>query len=156
MEAIDLILPAHNESETIGGTLREFYETIARDGTIPIRFIVCEDGSTDNTVEVVQKLSQEIPIFMISEPIRKGYSRAVIDGLRASDSSLVGFIDSDGQCDPRDFFRIYEILKKTDCDMVMGFRSPRRDHWIRLVMSSLFKLAYGLYFRSSLRDPSCP
>jgi glycosyltransferase involved in cell wall biosynthesis len=156
MNSIDLILPAHNEEQTIGGTLQEFYDVVTVGQNIPVRFIVCEDGSKDNTVEVIQALAEKVPILLISEPIRKGYSRAVIDGLRASTSSVVGFIDSDGQCDPHDFTRLCQKFTETDCDLLMGYRNPRRDHWIRLVMSSLFKSVYHLYFRPGLRDPSCP
>jgi glycosyltransferase involved in cell wall biosynthesis len=156
MEPIDIILPAHNEGDAIGDTLREFYQVVFNRYQIPIRFIVCEDGSTDKTVEVVEDLAREIPLLLISSPVRKGYSRAVIDGLRASTSETVGFIDSDGQCDPEDFARIHESFHKTGCDLLIGYRNPRRDHWIRLVMSSLFKLMYHLYFRPGLRDPSCP
>ena len=70
---------------------------------IPIRFVICEDGSRDNTVEVIKGLSQSLPIHLISDSERKGYSRAVLDGFRATTAEFVGFIDSDGQCDPRDF-----------------------------------------------------
>ncbi len=156
MEPIDLILPAHNEAGSIGETLTEFYQVVTEGQHLPLRFVVCEDGSTDNTVEIVRKLSETLPILLLSEPMRKGYSRAVIDGFRASTSSLVGFIDSDGQCDPADFARLLELQRTTDCDLVIGYRNPRQDHWIRLLMSGLFKMAYGCFFRSRLRDPSCP
>lgn len=124
MTPIDIILPAHNEESTIGGTLRDFYRVVTEGQQIPIRFIVCEDGSRDNTVAVVQALSREIPIHLISEPMRKGYSKAVVDGLRASTSPVVGFIDSDGQCDPNDFARLLQTFRQKDCDpLVAG--SPR-------------------------------
>lgn len=138
MEPIDLILPAHNEAGSIGETLTEFYQVVTEGQHLPLRFVVCEDGSTDNTVEIVRKLSETLPILLLSEPMRKGYSRAVIDGFRASTSSLVGFIDSDGQCDPADFARLLELQRTTGCDLVIGYRNPRQDHWIRLLMSGLF------------------
>jgi glycosyltransferase involved in cell wall biosynthesis len=156
MEPIDLILPAHNEAGTIGGTLREFHQVVVEEQRIPLRFVVCEDGSTDSTVEIVRELATRLPILLLSEPARKGYSRAVIDGFRASTSPVTAFIDSDGQCDPHDFSRVLEAFRATGCDLLVGYRHPRRDHWVRLLMSSLFKFVYNLYFSSHLRDPSCP
>jgi glycosyltransferase involved in cell wall biosynthesis len=156
LEPIDLILPAHNEAGSIGGTLSEFHRVVTGEQAIALRFIVCEDGSTDRTVEIVRELGASLPILLLSEPARKGYSRAVIDGFRASTSAVAGFIDSDGQCDPHDFTKILATLRETGCDLVVGYRNPRRDHWIRLVMSGLFKGVYRLYFKIPLRDPSCP
>lgn len=154
-EPIDIILPVHNEAGGIEATLREFYQ-VATERQIPVRFIVCEDGSTDNTVEVIQRLQSDLPIKLLSEPTRKGYSRAVIDGFRASQSQIVGFIDSDGQCDPRDLSSLYEAYVQSKADLILGYRNPRHDHWIRLLMSSLFKFVYRLYFSVPVKDPSCP
>src|SRR5688500_10081986 len=94
---IDVVLPAHNEGASISATLRAFHRTVAVDSGIPIRFVVCEDGSSDDTVAVLKALAAELPLKLISDPVRKGYSRAVIDGLRATDSDWVACIDSDGQ-----------------------------------------------------------
>jgi dolichol-phosphate mannosyltransferase len=153
---IDIVLPVHNESESIGSTLKEFHRVVSFETGIPIRFIVCEDGSRDNTVEVLQQLSQELPILLLTDKMRKGYSRAVIDGFKASTSELVGFIDSDGQCDPADFHTFVEQQRTGDYDLVFGYRNPRHDHPVRILMSNLFGIVYRSIFSIPLRDPSCP
>ena len=153
---IDIMLPVHNEAQSIQNTLLEFHKQALSDG-IDIRFVICEDGSKDNTVEVIRNLQTTLPIVLITSGERKGYSRAVIDGLLATSSDFVGFIDSDGQCDPKD---LKSFLKKMDssqnCELVMGHRHPRNDHWIRLLMSIAFKLVYRLFFSVPVKDPSCP
>lgn len=154
MTAIDIVLPAHNEGSCIAATLREFHRIVAVERGQPVRFVVCEDGSTDDTVPVLRQLASELPLELISDPVRKGYSRAVIDGFRATDSEWVGFIDSDGQCDPADLLRLAE--RREGADLVMGCRSPRSDPWIRKAMSGAFKLVYRMFFRVPVRDPSCP
>jgi glycosyltransferase involved in cell wall biosynthesis len=155
-EPIDIVLPAHNEGDSIGATLTEFHEVLCVGAGIPIRFVICEDGSTDNTVAVIQELAKKLPIHLISDPERKGYSRAVIDGLRATTSSLIGFIDSDGQCHPGDFTKLLAAQRAGGIDLAMGYRNPRDDHWIRLLMSGAFGFVYGFYFKVPVRDPSCP
>jgi dolichol-phosphate mannosyltransferase len=152
--AIDVVLPVHNEGASIAATLREFHATAAgRDG-IPIRFVICEDGSSDDTVPVLEALSKELPIKLISDPERKGYSRAVIDGLRATESDWIVCIDSDGQCDPSDFRRLLEA--SAGQDMVIGYRNPRSDTRMRKLMSGAFGFVYRRFFDVRLRDPSCP
>ena len=153
---IDIVLPVHNEAESIGCTLHEFHRVVSLENRIIIRFIVCEDGSRDNTVEVLQELGQELPILLLTDQMRKGYSRAVIDGFKASTSELVGFIDSDGQCDPADFAAFLDQHETGDYDLVFGYRNPRRDHPVRILMSNLFGFVYRSIFSIPLRDPSCP
>ena len=102
----------------------------------------------------MQKLATELPLKLISDPVRKGYSGAVIDGFRATRSEWVGFIDSDGQYDPADMLRLVTLRK--DVDLVMGWRNPRSDHLIRKAMSGAFKFVYRMFFRVNVRDPSCP
>jgi glycosyltransferase involved in cell wall biosynthesis len=151
---IDVVLPAHNEGASIAATLREFHRVVMLEGGQLIRFVVCEDGSSDNTVAVLQKLASELPLKLISDPVRKGYSRAVIDGFRGTTSEWVAFIDSDGQCDPADLLALAAL--KEGHDLVMGWRNPRSDPWLRKAMSGAFKAVYRLFFRVPVRDPSCP
>jgi glycosyltransferase involved in cell wall biosynthesis len=152
---IDVVLPVHNEGASIADTLREFHRVVMLEGGQPIRFVVCEDGSKDNTVEVLQTLATELPLKLISDPVRKGYSKAVIDGFRGTTSDWVGFIDSDGQCDPADMLRL-AAARNENVDLVMGWRNPRSDPWIRKAMSGSFKFVYRMLFRVTMRDPSCP
>jgi glycosyltransferase involved in cell wall biosynthesis len=151
---IDVVLPVHNEGASIAATLREFHRVVMLEGGQPIRFVVCEDGSSDDTVPVLEKLATELPLKLISDPVRKGYSRAVIDGFRGTTSEWVGFIDSDGQCDPADLLALAAV--REGHDLVMGWRNPRSDPWIRKAMSSAFQAVYRGFFQVPVRDPSCP
>ena len=153
-DVLDVVLPAHNESDSIARVLTEFYDQVAVRDHIPVRFVVCEDGSTDNTVAVLTELSQTLPMLLITSGGRKGYSTAVIDGLRATTAPLVAFIDSDGQCDPSD---LSDLLRDMDgADLIVGYRSPRVDPAYRRVMSGSFRLVYRRLFPVTLHDPSCP
>jgi glycosyltransferase involved in cell wall biosynthesis len=152
---IDVVLPVYNEGASIAATLREFHLVVMLEGGQPIRFVVCEDGSSDNSASVLQNLATELPLKLISDPIRKGYSRAVIDGFLGTTSDWVCFIDSDGQCDPADMLRL-SALRGENIDLVIGWRNPRSDPWIRKAMSGVFGFVYHMFFRVSVRDPSCP
>ena len=153
-EPIEVVLPAHNEGEGIGLTLREFYKIVSEEAGIPIKFLVCEDGSTDNTCDVVREVAREIPVRLLSFAERKGYSKAVVDGFRATDAKVIGFIDSDGQCDPKDFKSLVDALD--GYDMVIGYRNPRMDSAFRKFISGAFGVVYKMLFPVRLKDPSCP
>jgi glycosyltransferase involved in cell wall biosynthesis len=151
---VEIVIPAHNEGDAIGAVLREFYRTVHDEQGHSICFLVCEDGSTDNTCDVVEEVAQRVPIRLLSFAERKGYSRAVIDGMLATTYEVVGFVDSDGQCDPADFDRLYRALDGND--MAVGYRCPRSDLWFRKLMSHAFGMVYRALFPVSLTDPSCP
>jgi glycosyltransferase involved in cell wall biosynthesis len=148
---LEVVLPAHNEGATIAGTLREWAHELRE---LPFRIIVSEDGSTDDTVSVVRTVAGSLPVTLISEPRRKGYSRAVIDALASTTAPYVLCVDADGQCDPADVWALWELRDRYD--IVKGRRVHRADPLLRRVLSSLFRAYHGAIFRTRLKDPSCP
>ena len=149
---VDIVLPVHNEAIRIEATIRELYAEIG--ARLTVRLIVCEDGSVDDTVGVVTGLATHYPITLITSTARKGYSRAVIDGMKASTAPYVLAVDGDGQCDPTDFWALWELRR--ECDLVTGHRQPRRDPWFRRAFSGAFRLAFRLLLGLRAKDPSCP
>jgi len=154
MATIDVVMPAHNEGVSIGEILREFHKVASEVSGLDVRFIVSEDGSTDDTCDVVRATAVDVPILLLSYPERKGYSKAVVDGSREATAPLVCFVDSDGQCDPADLPALADELG--DHDMAVGYRSPRMDSTFRKVISGAFKFVYERMFPVRLNDPSCP
>lgn len=152
--AIDVVVPVHNEEQSIARTLLEFHAVVSERARIPIRFVICEDGSTDATVDVVRGLADRLPLCLLTSPGRKGYSRAVCDGLRAASSEWVACIDGDGQCDPGDFAAL--VARRAGNDVVYGCRTPRNDSLVRRLYSAAFGVVYRRFFPVALRDPSCP
>jgi len=150
---ITIVTPVHNEGKTIYATIEEFFK-LYKNSEIQIKFIISEDGSTDNSLSEIQKLKENYDITLISEKNRKGYSHAVIDGLRLVKTDIVCFIDSDGQCDPEDLIRLLNNFDGNN--IVIGNRKPRQDKSLRLLVSKCFKIVYEILINVRLNDPSCP
>ena len=121
---INIVSPVHNEGESIRKTLKEFYD-FYENSNFEMNFIISEDGSTDNTLSEINYVKKTHNLMLISEETRKGYSKAVIDGLKKVEHNVVSFIDSDGQCDPADFERLYSEFNGNN--LVIGYRNPRND-----------------------------
>ena len=149
---LDIVLPVHNEAQSIAATVRELCDEIG--ARLSLRLIICEDGSTDGTVDVLTGLQARYPIELITGTARKGYSRAVIDGLRAARAPFVLTIDSDGQCDPGDFWAFWD--RRHDADVLIGNRHPRKDPLVRRALSRSFHTVFRLLLRIRVADPSCP
>ena len=145
-DTISLLLPAYNEGGTIQKTIQELYQEI---GTkIPIEIIVCEDGSTDSTKKDLLELSQQIPMKLILGEKRKGYMKAVKDGLNIVNSDFVLFVDSDGQHVANDFWKLYELKDKYP--VISGYRIKRADASHRRLMSTVFRWMTTTLFKLPL------
>lgn len=149
---LEILLPVHNEAESIENTIREIYQVVSP--KVALCFIVCEDGSSDDTKEVLARLRESLPLKLITSAQRKGYSRAVIDGMKCLEAEYLLCLDSDGQCDPRDFGKFWEARDRQD--VAIGRRLRRADSLLRRVLSRAFYLLYQMFYRVPVHDPSCP
>jgi dolichol-phosphate mannosyltransferase len=149
---LEILLPVHNEAESIEQTIRELYTVVSR--SVRVGFIVCEDGSRDNTKDILQRLALEIPMRLNLSDERKGYSRAVREGMQMLQADWLLCVDSDGQCDPEDFQKFWAARDKAD--VLLGWRVDRQDTFARRSMSRFFYLLYQAAFHTPVHDPSCP
>lgn len=149
---LEVLLPVHNEADSIENTVRELYNELSP--RVQLRFLICEDGSVDDTKEILRRLSESIPMRLILSVERKGYSRAVKDGMKALEAPYLLCLDSDGQCDPKDFARFWSV--RTQADVAIGWRMRRADSNLRKLMSRTFYRIYQLLYHVPAHDPSCP
>ena len=132
---IQIITPVYNEEKNIYSTIKDFF-TEYENSELSISFIISEDGSTDDSIKIIQNLKKTYDIKLISSPTRKNYTDAVLIGLRDASSDIVSFVDSDGQYDPKDLRRLFEKLQPGK--VIIGYRYPRVDNIFRLLISGSF------------------
>ena len=149
---VSVILPVHNEADSIEGVVREIYEALSPE--VDVRFVICEDGSKDGTKQVLTNLAAKLPMTLEMSDGRKGYSQAVLDGLRLVTTPYFLCLDSDGQCDPNDFAALW--ARREEADVVIGNRVDRQDTWQRRTQSRAFRAVFRAMFKVRLADPSCP
>jgi len=150
---IAVLMPIHNEAETIEESVTEFYDVISP--KMPLELVLSEDGSTDNTEKVIEELSGKIPLKAVLSTSRKGYAGGIKDGLKLVRADYVLITDSDGQHDPKDFWKLWNLRAKYD--VVSGWRIERADAFHRKVMSKLFQLGIKNTFSlPNLMDTTAP
>lgn len=149
---LQVLLPVYNEEESIGRVIHEIWEELSK--RIPLEFIVSEDGSTDRTKEILSRLKESLPMKLLMQKGRQGYTHAVVEGMKVADAPHLLFLDSDGQCDPRDFWRFWDA--RDNYDVLIGERIERRDPFARRILSRGFYFVYQSIFRVPVHDPSCP
>lgn len=148
----EVLLPVHNEGASIEETIRGIYAALL--AVVNAGFIICEDGSKDNTKQALLRLADELPMRLNLSDARKGYSKAMREGMAMLDAEYLLCMDSDGQCDPRDFARFWQA--RGTADILIGWRVHRADTLVRRAFSRFFYLLYQAVFHTPVHDPSCP
>src|SRR5277367_4835296 len=119
LRGVSLVIPALNEAEAIGPTLRELpWHLLAE-------CIVVDNGSTDSTAEEAQRNGA----CVIREP-RRGYGQACHSGAQAANraSEVLAFMDGDGSDISSDLVRLAAPVLEGEADFVIGSRiSGRRE-----------------------------
>jgi len=149
--SLTVFLPVYNEASSIGQVLQEFHDAVAT--PYCAKLLVCEDGSTDGSREVLSKLSETFPMDLVVGPDRKGYDGGVRDGLRRVTTDYVFFSDSDGQYDPGEFGRIWDA--RGEYDMVIGRKDHRSEKVYRTLLSRGFHVLVKAFTSVPLRDMDC-
>jgi glycosyltransferase involved in cell wall biosynthesis len=109
---VSVVIPAKNESRSVPALIEKL---LALPGLKEI--IVVDDGSTDGTGDIAEKLGASV----IRHPYSKGNGAAIKSGARAATGDILLFMDADGQHSPDD---VHRLLNKLDqgFDMVVGAR----------------------------------
>ena len=107
-------IPAFNEEKSIAGVI-----LAARKNSNAV--IVCDDGSTDMTVEIAEALGVEVARH--SENLGKGAAlRTLFERSRQMDAEIIVTLDGDGQHDPNEIPKVIQPLLNGDADIVNGSR----------------------------------
>jgi glycosyltransferase involved in cell wall biosynthesis len=146
---ISLVFPVYNESFIIEQTLRNYISEI-QPRVSDLEVVVAEDGSTDDTKVVLERLAAELPIKLFCRDERKGYQQAVIDAVARATKPWVFVVDSDYQFAAIDFWRL-EPLRR-GYDVVLGMKSPRKDPFYRVFLSWGYNCLLRWFFGVNYRD----
>jgi glycosyltransferase involved in cell wall biosynthesis len=111
--ALSIILPAKNEARSLAQILPRLKERFP-DSEV----VVVNDGSTDNTAEMVSKFG----IKLVTHPYSMGNGAAVKTGARSARGEVLVFMDADGQHEPEDVSKLLSKINE-GYDMVVGARS---------------------------------
>src|ERR1700737_257054 len=121
---LSVVIPAHNEEDRIGGTVREIHHAL-RQAAIAHEILVVNDNSRDHTQAVLDELGREIrEMRCIPNSPPNGYGYAVRAGLAAFRGDAVAIVMADGSDSPDDLVTYYNKLQE-GFDCVFGSRFTR-------------------------------
>lgn len=154
---ITVVVPVMNEEKNIEPLIKEIS---AADAPIS-EIIYVDDGSTDQTPEVLKALRFKYPALrVIRHNVKSGQSSALWTGIKAAGNDLIATLDGDGQNDPADIALVYKAYADARCGkdgriMVAGQRKKRQDSLTKRLSSRFANKLRSTILKDQTRDTGC-
>jgi glycosyltransferase involved in cell wall biosynthesis len=122
---LSLLIPVHDESDQIAENLSLIHSEASKTG-LPMEMIVVDDGSTDGTWQVLEKLAEQFPGIKALQLSRNfGKEAAICAGLAYSSGKACIVIDSDLQHPPELIPEMVRLWREEHWDIVEGIKRTR-------------------------------
>jgi len=152
---VSVVVPVHNEAENITVLVDEIAAALA--GREPFEAVFVNDGSTDDSQQVLARLKSSRPwLRQIRHAQSAGQSAAIRTGVRAARAPIVVTLDGDGQNDPAFIPTLVDTLLAAgpNIGLVQGQRDKRKGGFKRF-QSRIANGVRGAVLRDGTRDTGC-
>jgi glycosyltransferase involved in cell wall biosynthesis len=153
---VSLVIPLLNEAESLP-ELCAWIERVVIAHQYSYEIILIDDGSTDDSWEVIEKLSLENGYIKgIRFQRNYGKSAALNEGFKAASGDVIITMDADMQDSPDEIPELVSMITKDGYDLVSGWKKKRYDNtFTKNIPSKLFnsvaRMSSGIY----LHDFNC-
>lgn len=155
MTQISVIVPVFNEEESLP-ELTQWISGVMNDHGFSYEVILINDGSTDRSWEVIQKVSSQNPHLKGLNFTRNyGKSAALDAGFRRAIGDVVITMDADLQDSPDEIPGLYEMVTKEGLDVVSGWKKERHDPISKTIPSKFFNGVTRWISGIQLHDFNC-
>jgi dolichol-phosphate mannosyltransferase len=134
LDRVSVVVPVRNEAENVLPLIEEIHAALQ--GQADFELIYVDDGSTDETPELLAQALQRFPrLRSLRHERAYGQSTAIATGVRAARHPWIATLDGDRQNDPADLPRLLDLLRPGQrppgLAMVIGWRKARHDSALR-------------------------
>ncbi|MGJ0429506.1 glycosyltransferase family 2 protein [Methylobacter sp.] len=156
---ISIVVPVHNEADNILSLTEEIVKAMSQAQAYEIIYV--DDGSYDDTATVLQHALQQVDALRVIRHERScGQSTAIHTGVKAANYPYIATLDGDGQNDPADIPRLYEVFMRQNKNlnnlwMVAGWRNKRHDSAWRLFSSKVANTVRSRLLGDNTPDTGC-
>ena len=153
---VSIVVPLLNEEESLP-ELCAWIERVVNEHRYSYEIILVDDGSTDNSWEVIESLRAANPhIKGIRFQRNYGKSAALNEGFKAALGDVVITMDADMQDSPDEIPELYRLIKDDGYDMISGWKKKRFDNTLtKNIPSRFFNWSTRRISKIPLHDFNC-
>ena len=135
---ISVVVPLYNEAESLP-ELEQWIARVMNDNNFTYEILFIDDGSTDNSWEVIKRLQKENPAVKgVSFRRNYGKSPALNTGFARAQGDVVITMDADLQDSPDEIPELYRMITEEKYDLVSGYKKKRYDPLSKTIPTKLF------------------
>lgn len=158
MDKLFIVIPAYNEKDNIENTINDWYPIVEKyNGNGESRLVVINDGSKDNTYEILCNLAKTRPFLLPQTKENGGHGSTVLYGYRFAIEHNADYVfqtDADGQTNPAEFEAFWSQRKEYDA--LIGKRTDREDGKSRKYVENVVCILLRLIFGVKISDANAP
>lgn len=153
--SLSVFFPAYNDAGSLPELLRETFRVLEQHVT-DFEVIVVNDGSSDNTAEVLERLQSQHGerLRAVVHQQNRGYGGALRSGFAAATKEYVFYTDGDAQYNVAELPMLLEAARD-GAMWVNGYKRERSDPWHRVVLGAVYREFARTLFGLRLRDVDC-
>ncbi|MFZ4515658.1 MAG: glycosyltransferase family 2 protein [Acidimicrobiia bacterium] len=152
--SVSAFFPCYNDEHTIGEMVGKVEKALEESG-VDYEILVVNDGSSDNSANVLDALQAEHPkLRVITHNKNRGYGGALQSGIENSIKDWVFYTDGDGQYDPSEITKLIQ-LASADVDVVQGYKIGRSDSLMRKIVGRTYHHGVAILFNLEVEDVDC-
>jgi len=148
--SVSIIIPIYNEGKNLFELVKQISNNL---DMIDYEIIFVDDGSKDNTTELIRELKKAYPLKLIQRGKKLGLSSAVITGLEFTTKKFVCVMDGDLQHNPQYIPEMLDLLVENNNSLVIGSRFIKKLNNKQRLDSKFGTFFCKLFFNKKVEDP---
>ncbi len=152
---ISIVIPLYNEAESLP-ELYDWIEKVMKKEGFSYEVIFVDDGSTDNSWEVIKKLKDNHPEVKALR-FRRNYGKSpgLHCGFERAEGTVIITMDADLQDSPDEIPELYRMVTQEGYDLVSGWKKKRYDPLSKTIPTKLFNATARAVSGIKLHDFNC-
>ena len=152
---VSVVVPLFNEEDSLP-ELVEWIRKVCRAHQLDFEIILVDDGSTDGSWQVIEKLSRnDNEVKGIRFRRNYGKSAALHQGFQVTEGEVVITMDADLQDSPDEIPGLVQMIREGKYDLVSGWKKKRHDPISKTIPSKFFNRTARMVTGIRLHDFNC-
>ncbi len=156
---VNVVIPVYNEERVLEPAIRELISFLSARLAFRFEVVIAENGSTDRTFEVANRLTAEFPFLQVIHLEEKGRGMALKRAWSRSKADVLSYMDVDLSSDLETFPALVEPLASGHKDIATGSRLLRPELTSRRLKREFISRSYNFLikamFRTTFSDAQC-